>query len=359
MARSVRIEFGGAFYHVMARGNRREAIFKDEEDRIRFVQTLGEACAMTGWRVHAWVLLSNHYHLMLETPEPNLVAGMQWLQNTLTRRFNVRHRAWGRVFGDRYKAVLVEGEQAFYYETLMDYIHLNPVRAGLVRVSKGQGVLDYRWSSVASGYALPKQKRTPWLAVEEGLAAFGFPDTAKGRKRMVERLERRALEEEAVRAGLVPLPEEVDARLSHLRRGWYWGRQSFAEKMLKLTEKRLGQTKSRAYQRGPLRQAHGLEQAERWLQEGLAAAGLDEKELLSTTGSDPRKIALAQLLWRRTAASQGWLAERLAMRSAANVSQLLRRARQKRDEPRVPKTLRVFLARATAVGYAHLSRFAH
>ena len=94
----------------MARGNRREAIFKDEEDRGRFVESLGEACAMTGWRVHAWVLLSNHYHLMIETPEPNLVEGMKWLQNTVTRRFNVRHRAWGLVFGDRYKAVLVEGK---------------------------------------------------------------------------------------------------------------------------------------------------------------------------------------------------------------------------------------------------------
>src|SRR6266567_6377078 len=99
MARSVRVEFPGAFYHVMARGNRREAIFLDKEDGKQFVKALGEVCAMTGWRVHAWVLLSNHYHLMIETPEPNLVAGMKWLQNTLTRRFNVRHRAWGREFG--------------------------------------------------------------------------------------------------------------------------------------------------------------------------------------------------------------------------------------------------------------------
>jgi putative transposase len=97
MARSIRIEFPGAFYHVMARGNRRDAIFKDDLDRSRFVETLGEACGMTGWRVHAFVLLSNHYHLRLETPEPNLVAGMKWLQNTVTRRFNVRHRAWGRI----------------------------------------------------------------------------------------------------------------------------------------------------------------------------------------------------------------------------------------------------------------------
>src|SRR6266566_7396989 len=109
VARSIRIEHPGAFYHVMARGNRREPIFRSDCDRQLFLKTLGEACVMTGWRVHAWVLMSNHYHLLLETPEANLVGGMQWLQNTYTRRFNTRHKVWGRLFGDRYKAVLVEG----------------------------------------------------------------------------------------------------------------------------------------------------------------------------------------------------------------------------------------------------------
>jgi putative transposase len=104
MARGIRIEYAGAFYHVMARGNRRERIFHNEPDRRFFVQTLGETCERTGWRVHAWVLMSNHYHLMVETPEANLVEGMKWLQNTYTRRFNSRHRLWGRLFGDRYKA---------------------------------------------------------------------------------------------------------------------------------------------------------------------------------------------------------------------------------------------------------------
>src|SRR5438477_5906401 len=182
MARSVRIEFEGAFYHAMARGNRREAIFLDDDDRRSFLQTLGEACAMTGWRMHGWVILSNHYHLMIETPEPNLVAGMKWLQNTLTRRFNVRHRAWGRVFGDRYKAVPVEGRSPYYYETLLDYIHLNPVRAGLVRVRKKESVLDYKWSSLSRGYALSQRQRPCWLAAEDGLALFGFADSAAGRR---------------------------------------------------------------------------------------------------------------------------------------------------------------------------------
>jgi REP element-mobilizing transposase RayT len=346
MARSVRIEYPGAFYHVMARGNRREPIFLDQEDRHRFVKALAQACAMTGWRVHAWVLLSNHYHLMIETPEPNLVAGMQWLQNTLTRRFNVRHRAWGRVFGDRYKAVVVEGTQRFYYETLMDYIHLNPARAGLVRVEKGESALDYPWSSIATGYGLAPSKREKWLAVADGLAMFGFGDTASGRRRMVERLDRRVVEEGRKSCGLVALPEEVDARCSHLRRGWYWGSQYFAERIQKLAEQTFKRTRSRAYRSVAVRHAHGLEQAERWLNQGFEAAGLRQQDLPNVPGSDPRKVSMAQLLWCRTTVTQEWLAEKLQMRSAANVSQLLRRAALKPRKRQLPHRLDNFINRA-------------
>ena len=178
--------------------------------------------------------LSNHYHLMIETPEPNLVEGMKWLQNAYTRRFNTRNRLWGRLFGDRYKAVVVEGERGEYYCTLLDYIHLNPVRAGLVQPHLDQSVLDYPWSSVACGYALPARRRAAWLAVEAGLRAFDWRDETAGRRRFVERLDRRAREEAAERCGV---PEEpADLRLSHLRRGWYWGTQAFAEKLLKMAE---------------------------------------------------------------------------------------------------------------------------
>lgn len=125
--------------------------------------------------------MGNHYHLMINTPERNLVEGMKWLQNTYTRRFNVRHVQWGRLFGGRYKSVLVEGE-GYYYERLMDYIHLNPARASLIDPEKGQGMLDYPWSSVACGYALSPRKRAKWLAAEDGLGAFGFPDTVEVRR---------------------------------------------------------------------------------------------------------------------------------------------------------------------------------
>ena len=106
----------------------------------------------------------------------------------------------------------------------------------------------------------------------------------------------------------MPLPEEMNARHSHLRRGSYWGRQRFAEQVLKLIERSLGRRKSRAYGKAAVSQAHGLEKAERWLQEGLAAAGLtDKEELLRARGSDPRKVVLATLLWRRRQSHKfGW-----------------------------------------------------
>ena len=95
MPRPLRIEYAGAIYHVMNRGDRREAIFRDDRDRERFLETLEEACAKTGWEVHAWCLMNNHFHLIVETPQPNLVSGMTWLLGTYTGRFNRRHKLVG------------------------------------------------------------------------------------------------------------------------------------------------------------------------------------------------------------------------------------------------------------------------
>src|SRR5271170_7642522 len=98
MARPLRIEYAGAVYHVMARGNRGQGIFGDDKDRQRFLETLGEACQKTGWWVHAYVLMDNHYHLLVETPEGNLVEGMKWLQGAYTQRFNRQHKLFGHLF---------------------------------------------------------------------------------------------------------------------------------------------------------------------------------------------------------------------------------------------------------------------
>jgi len=346
MARSIRIEFPGAFYHVMARGNRREAIYADDDDRRFYLKTLGEACGMTGWRVHAWVLMSNHYHVLIETPEANLVAGMQWLQNTYTRRCNARHGLSGRLFGDRYKAVLVEGA-GYYYETLLDYVHLNPVRAGLVDRGDGQGVLDYPWSSAAGGHALLPRRRPRWLATEAALGAFGCADTVAGRRRWVERLDARAAAEARKACGVPAQNEDHDARRSDLRRGWYWGSQAFAERMLGLGEAVLKKGRHRGAKASPAKRAHGEKQARRLVVEGLAVAGLTAADLARLPGSEARKVAIARLVWEQTTVDMKWLAGQLHLRSAANASQQIRR--QRKAEPTLPKALKQWIIQSRNV----------
>src|SRR5439155_3122841 len=127
MPRPLRVEFPGAIYHLMSRGDRGEPIFRDEEDRGRFLRTLGEACEKTGWQVHAYCLMGNHFHLVAETPQPNLVAGMRWFLGTYTARFNRRHKFFGHLFSGRYKSLLVDGSGTGYLKSVCDYVHLNRV----------------------------------------------------------------------------------------------------------------------------------------------------------------------------------------------------------------------------------------
>ncbi len=140
MARSLRIEFPGALYHLTARGNRRQAIFLDDADRTAFIDLLGAVCRRFGWRVHAWCLMPNHYLLVAVTPEANLSRGMRQLAGVYTQRFNRRHDQIGHLVQGRYKAILVERES--HMLELSRYVVLNPVRAGLVSDADA-----WRWSS--------------------------------------------------------------------------------------------------------------------------------------------------------------------------------------------------------------------
>jgi len=120
MARKLRVQYPGAIYHVMNRGDRREAIFSDDHDRQRFLDTLGEAREKTDWQVHAFCLMHNHFHLVLETPRANLVEGMQWFLGVYTSRFNHRHKEFGHLFSGRYKALIVDGSGSGYLKTVCD-----------------------------------------------------------------------------------------------------------------------------------------------------------------------------------------------------------------------------------------------
>src|SRR6266704_4833431 len=145
MARKLRVQYPGALYHVMNRGDRREPIFRDDADRQSFLATLGEVCLKTSWQVHAYCLMPNHFHLVVETPQANLVAGMKWFLGTYTSRFNRRHKLFGHVFSGRYKALVVDGSGSGYLRKVCDYVHLNPVRARLL--SSNQPLRSFVWSS--------------------------------------------------------------------------------------------------------------------------------------------------------------------------------------------------------------------
>jgi len=132
MPRKPRIEYEGAIYHVMNRGNYRDDIFLVEGSGSVFEKTLFEACGRFGWVLHAYVAMSNHYHLALQTPDANLAKGMQWFQSTFGNRFNRLINQRGHIFQGRYKALLIESNH--YLLQVVNYIHLNPIRAGLVHI---------------------------------------------------------------------------------------------------------------------------------------------------------------------------------------------------------------------------------
>ena len=164
MSRPLRLEFAGALYHVTARGNAREDIFRDDEDRTAFLELLGREITQQRWRLYAYCLMDNHYHLLIETPEPNLTRGMQRLNQVYTQRFNRRHRRVGHVLQGRYKAIVVDKDS--YFKELIRYVVLNPVRAKMVRLPE-----RWAWSSYRATAGLGTVP--PWLAVDDARGQFG------------------------------------------------------------------------------------------------------------------------------------------------------------------------------------------
>jgi len=164
MARPLRLEYPGALYHVTSRGNARNDIFTGDTDRELFLSTLTSAQKRFNWLCHAYCLMDNHYHLMIETPEGNLSRGMRHLNGVYTQRFNRLHARVGHLFQGRYKALIIEKES--YLLELCRYIVLNPVRAGMV---KRAGL--WNWSSYKStvGMAAPQEcLSTEWILSQFG-----------------------------------------------------------------------------------------------------------------------------------------------------------------------------------------------
>lgn len=164
MARQLRLEISGALWHVTSRGNEQRDIVRNDSDRHDFVRLLGEIVPECHWLLHSWVLMDNHYHLLIETPEPTLSAGVKWLNQNYVQRFNRRHHRVGHLFQGRFKGILVEREG--HLLELLRYLVLNPVRCGIARFAS-----DYRWSNYCATAGLAP--RPSWLAIDWTLEQFG------------------------------------------------------------------------------------------------------------------------------------------------------------------------------------------
>ncbi len=276
-------------------------------DRQDFLKTLAEACQKTDWQVHAFCLMRNHYHLVVETPNANLVAGIAWLQSTYTIRLNHRHQLIGHVLSGRYKAQLVEGSGNGYLRTACDYVHLNPVRANLL--APEERLATYPWSSFPL-YLSVREHRPAWLRVDRLLGEHGIgQDTAVSRRESERQMERRRLEETD--------PESLGA----FRRDWCVGGEAFRKAQLARMEGELGE-----HHAGELRLEAAQAKAERLVGEELRRLGWSKEDLIRRRKNDPGKLAIAVRLRRETTLSIKAIAARVELGTYNTASSRLHRA---------------------------------
>lgn len=295
MARKLRIQFPGALYHLLSRGDRREAIVRDDVDRARFIETLSEACGKTGWKVLAFSLLSDHFHMLLTTPKPNLVEGMKWFLGTYTARFNRRHRTCGHLFSGRYKSQMIDPGFPGGVAGAADYIHLNAARAGLV--VPGQPLQAFGWSSYPE-YLRPAVARPVWLDTAPVFRDAGLADDVAGRNKFRDRTEERRT-------------SGTDELWQAWRSGWCVGGEGFRKKLLE----QLHEGTEPGSQAGVVWRASVEEHAEKLIARELAARGWSEAELATMLKTDPGKLAIARQIRKETTLPLTWIAARLHMGS--------------------------------------------
>ena len=310
MARKHRLEYAGAIYHVINRGNYRQNVFEPEGAAEAFERCLNEACVRFGWRLHAYVIMRNHFHLAVETPEPNLSLGMKFLQGTWANRFNRYRGLVGRPFQGRYKALHDEPGTAL--AQVANYIHLNPVRAKVVDATHAG---EYRWSSL--WWFTRSAERPAWLRCETVLSLAGsLADAPEGWQRYCAYLG--ALDEAA--------PKRRGQRFGKLSRGWAIGTEDFKRGLI-------GALRQRGIMPEDVIPEGGTESARQALRESVWEVCLHEcarvanidLTALGPRKSAPAKVQLAAAIKAGTAVSNGWLCERLGMGTAASVSQFVRR----------------------------------
>lgn len=298
MPRHLRIEYPGALYHVLNRGNYRRDVFATDGNKQAFERTVFAACERCGWVLHAYCLMDNHYHLAVETPQPNLSRGMQWLQATYANRFNRLVKDRGHLFQGRFKSLIVDRDA--YLGPLLHYLHLNPVRAGAVSI---EALRHWRWSSL--WYLFRKRLRPACLNVATCLYTAGhLADTPAGRKRYLAYLDWLLESDERMKS------QKADA----MSRGWALGTKPFKKDLLENDRVRWVESV-------------GRESAEA---RQLVWEGLLDKMLAYHAKSGPDaegekksalwKVMIAHVMKTHTDVTNGWLSEHLHMGTPRGVS---------------------------------------
>lgn len=312
MPRKLRLEYPGAIYHVINRGNYRSWIFNEAKTRAAFQTCLFEACERSHWLLHAFVIMGNHFHLALETPLGNLVAGMHWLQTTFATRFNRMRHEHGHLFQGRYKSLFVEGGAAL--GMVCDYIHLNPMRASIVSApALGTYVHSSYW------FFQHHARRPKFMRADTALkAAGGLVDTPAGRRSYQAFLEWQAAEG----------PAGKSSAYANLSRGWALGSREFktalVQELAVVADPRALETNG------------ALEvKQQRWslaLETEMRDTQKSRSDLLNDRKSAHWKLAIAARLKRSNDASNPWLAANLNLGTPAafshNLTLFHRRSRE-------------------------------
>jgi putative transposase len=293
VARRLRIQFPGAIYHVINRGNYWRDLFETAGAAKSFECTVGEAGTRFGWEIHAFGILRNHFHQALTTAAPNLGDGMHWLQTTFAIRFNRFRSERGHLFQGRYQSPLIENAAALV--RVVDYIHLNAVQTGLVCA---EPVADFRWSSLAR---FVKRPRPEWLSPKCWLQELGLEDTDRDWARYVEQL-----------VALARDPEEQQKRgFDELTRSWAIGTTGWQQALAR-------EHQLRALEQDLPRIETSMLKQERWrtvLEEELRRRDKDHDDLARWPKSAAWKAEIALILRQRTGAPYRWISESLAMGS--------------------------------------------
>jgi REP element-mobilizing transposase RayT len=290
MPRKIRIEFPGALYHVTSRNQRRK-IFSKEEDRGDFLETVGDACRKAGFRVHAYCLMADHFHLVVETPQGNLVAGMRWLMSSYSVRLKHRRQTAGNVFSGRYKALLVESRDNAYLKSVCDYVHLQPAEQKVI--GPRDELAAYPWSSLWA-YLAPPKERPEWLSTKRLLEAHGIAqDTAAGRRAFEKAMENRRL-------------GDNHGEWTDIRRGWCFGSDKFKDRMLEQEKKLLTAIRS-----GKTSNGIAETKANAIIKEELLRRGWTAADLKRRLKGDPEKLEIALRLRNETTLSIPKIAELL------------------------------------------------